>query len=179
MMKNIEKKAVLSFDLPILTFSALHCVTFGGSDGWKIEPLHGHDFKIRFTIDGPLGQDGMVLDFCSIINIFQQILPQVNHKLILAKKSPVFVYHTKGKNTEILIRNSQEKKWSFPTEDILFIDRENTTTEELADFLLEIFMQILFESGSLLRPNAIYELSLDLEEAPGMSAKIRKNFRMS
>ncbi|MDO5579979.1 MAG: 6-carboxytetrahydropterin synthase [Planctomycetia bacterium] len=179
-MKNtVEKKAVLSFDLPVLAFSALHCVAFYGNDGWTVEPLHGHDFKIRFTIDGPLGQDRTVLDFCSIIDFFQQILPQVNHKLILAKKSPVFIYHAKGKNTEILIRNTQEKKWSFPTEDILFIDRENVSTEELADFLLEIFMQILCESGSISKRHAIYEFALELEEAPGMSAKVKKKFRIA
>lgn len=58
-------------------FAASHFLTkYHG----KCENLHGHNYKIIVTIEGPVKEDGMVLDFKEIKTIVKsQVIDKVDH----------------------------------------------------------------------------------------------------
>lgn len=49
-------------------------------DGHKCRRLHGHSFKVRIYVNGPLQSDtGWVIDFADIKKAFHPILDQLDH----------------------------------------------------------------------------------------------------
>ncbi len=46
------------------------------------EPLHGHNYKIVLGIEGPLGEDGLVLDFRLLRDILREATSQLDHRYL-------------------------------------------------------------------------------------------------
>jgi len=61
------------------TFDAAHYIL--DDKGSPCEEPHGHTYKLEIVIDGPVGEDGMVMDFTEIKRIVnEKIMPQIDHK---------------------------------------------------------------------------------------------------
>lgn len=62
------------------SFDAAHFLTkYHG----KCERLHGHTYKLEITLEGPVQENGMVLDFSLLKRIVQkQVLSKLDHHLI-------------------------------------------------------------------------------------------------
>lgn len=59
------------------TFAAAHALTkYHGS----CEQLHGHNYRLRVTITGPLNKDDLVIDFVELKKIVQAtVIQQLDH----------------------------------------------------------------------------------------------------
>ncbi len=59
------------------TFDAAHnLVNYDG----KCEALHGHTYRLRVTLEGPLQEDGMVFDFSEIKRIVdERVISVLDH----------------------------------------------------------------------------------------------------
>ncbi len=61
------------------TFEAAHRLP-NVPEGHKCARLHGHSFKVRLHVTGPIGeQSGWVMDYGDIKRIFKPVLKQLDH----------------------------------------------------------------------------------------------------
>ena len=60
------------------TFDAAHFLTkYHG----KCERLHGHTYKLRVTVEGPVGEDGMVMDFVELKRLVKEkVIDRYDHQ---------------------------------------------------------------------------------------------------
>ena len=102
------------------------------------------------------------------------IIENFNYAFLLPLDNPRFQYEENGDNTEITFcpDNAERKQWTFPSEDLYFLDVDNTTTEELAYLILSIFIKELVRKVSSNNHWDEYEVELVLQEAPGMGVSV-------
>jgi 6-pyruvoyltetrahydropterin/6-carboxytetrahydropterin synthase len=61
------------------SFSAAHALKIGG----KCEDLHGHNFKVDVTVEGPgLTPEGILIDFRDLKRWTVEILDELDHKYL-------------------------------------------------------------------------------------------------
>lgn len=49
----------------------------------KCETMHGHTYRLQILVEGPIGENGLVIDFIILKRIVQkQVLDKLDHKLI-------------------------------------------------------------------------------------------------
>ncbi len=60
------------------TFDSAHFLTkYHG----KCERLHGHTYKLRVTVEGPVGEDGMVMDFVELKRLVKEkVVDRYDHQ---------------------------------------------------------------------------------------------------
>lgn len=60
------------------TFDAAHFLTkYHG----KCENLHGHTYRLRVTVEGPVGEEGMVVDFKVLKNLVKEkVIDKYDHQ---------------------------------------------------------------------------------------------------
>ena len=52
-------------------------------EGHKCARLHGHSFKVKITVSGPVGEDtGWVMDFAAVTAAFKPIRKQLDHRYL-------------------------------------------------------------------------------------------------
>jgi len=60
-------------------FDAAHFIL--DDKGSPCEEPHGHTYKLRVVVEGPVKEDGMVIDFTEIKKIVnEKVMPSVDHK---------------------------------------------------------------------------------------------------
>jgi len=65
-----------------ITFEAAHMLP-NVPDDHKCRRLHGHSFKVRITLDGPVDESiGWVEDFADIKNAFDPIYKELDHNYL-------------------------------------------------------------------------------------------------
>lgn len=73
-MTNLDMKVAREF-----TFDAAHYIL--DDKGSPCEELHGHTYRVRIVAEGPVGEDGMVVDFSKIKKSFnEKVKPCLDHK---------------------------------------------------------------------------------------------------
>lgn len=158
----------IRFENDSLNFSASHFITFGEPE--KVEALHGHNFRIKAEIDGPLNRRAYVVDFLIAFESLKKICETLTHKVLLPRDHP----YIKIKTTEDTVSVSMPPlKWAFPVVDTLTLPMRNTTTEALAEYIAKQFRKTLEDEKAFEFPSEQYALSIALEEAPGMWAVYR------
>jgi len=71
--KNMQVSKEFSFD------AAHKLVRYKG----KCESLHGHTYRLRVTVEGPVREDGMVFDFTELKRIVEErVLSKVDHSYL-------------------------------------------------------------------------------------------------
>lgn len=61
------------------TFSAAHALTIGSA----VEPLHGHDWRVRVTLEGPqLDADALLCDFHTVEDVLRDICKPYHNKTL-------------------------------------------------------------------------------------------------
>ncbi len=112
-----------------LVFSSAHFITF---DGNICESLHGHNYRVKCEIIGPLDDNGYVVDFIALRDRLTQIIVSLDHHVLLP---------TQHKQIRV-VPDAREvtatfgaKRWIFPLEDCVLLPIANTTAELLAYFI--------------------------------------------
>jgi len=109
-------------------FSASHFLRFCGD----CEHLHGHNYTLEVFINGPLNEDGMILDFREVKDRAVQICKMLDHKVMLPGESSTVNVKTENGFVEV---NVASKRYVFPEEDCIVIPIKATTTELLAEHI--------------------------------------------
>ncbi len=112
-------------------FSAAHFITFAGD---ICERIHGHNWGVRASVEGPLDENRYVVDF---IALRDAVLKETNHfdHHVLLPSNHAEIKVTRDE-TETTAR-FRERRWVFPNEDCLILPVVNTTAEEIARVLAE------------------------------------------
>lgn len=63
------------------TFEAAHWLP-RVPEGHKCRRLHGHSYRVEVHIDGPVGDDGMVLDFADIKQAWTPLDDALDHRCL-------------------------------------------------------------------------------------------------
>ncbi len=149
-----------------LSFSAAHFITY---DGHKCETLHGHNYRVRLRLEGPLDENYYVIDFTRVKKLMKQLCDELDHRMLLPLRNPILVLEQHPERVEVQYKH---RHFVFPREDVLLLPIPNTTAEMLAQYLCGQTLPAL--RGLSAAPLTFIEV--EVEEAPGQSAVYREEF---
>jgi len=161
-------KYAIRFEHDALHFSASHFITFGTPE--QVEALHGHNFRIKAEVAGPLNRKEYVVDFLIAFEALKKICKMLSHKVLLPEKHPYITIKTAEDTVHVTMPPLQ---WVFPTEDTITLPIRNTTTESLAGYIAVFFRELLEKESAFEMPPPQYGITIELEESPGMWAVFR------
>jgi len=138
-------------------FSAGHFITY---DGHLCEPLHGHNYRVAASVEGPLDENFYVLDFTRIKRQLRTIVDRLDHRMLLPTRSNRIVVEARG---DQVLAAYKEKR------DVVLLPIPNTTAEMLAQWIALQLEDALGEQAR--RATAI---EVEVEEAFGQRAVYRE-----
>ncbi|GAC1354838.1 MAG: 6-pyruvoyl tetrahydropterin synthase family protein [Herpetosiphon sp.] len=147
-----------------LGFSSGHFITY---EGHKCEPLHGHNYRARLTVEGPIDENSYVLNFVEIKRLMKRICDTLDHRLLLPLHNKRL--ELTQDETSVSVRY-EHRYFVFPREDVILLPIANTTVEMLAQYLCG---QILAELPSL-GMQQLTAVEVEVEESIGQSAVYRE-----
>ena len=112
-----------------LVFSAAHFITFNGN---VCESLHGHNYRVKCEVVGPLDENGYVVDFIALRDALTEIIGSLDHHVVLPAEHAMIKVVDDGK--EVLV-TFESKRWIFPSEDCVILPIANTTAELMARYV--------------------------------------------
>ncbi|MBC7107807.1 MAG: 6-carboxytetrahydropterin synthase [Methanomassiliicoccales archaeon] len=141
-----------------IKFSACHLIT----EHPKCGRLHGHVYVLRMIVHGEKGDHGMIMDFTELKKIMRRIVDEFDHRVLLAGNCP----RMKITVGEEVIAETSGKRYVFPTEDVVIIDAEEASAEEVARVLLSrVLSEVKF-------PANVTKIEIGVDEERGQSAWI-------
>lgn len=144
-----------------LVCSAAHFITFRGH---TCETLHGHNYRLGVTVEGPIDAECLfVVDFAILKRVVRRYVDQMDHKVLLPTNNPKVAYRTQGNLT--LVDYFGELTYQFPTKDCALLPVANTTAEMLAEWVAKGVRADLEREGCQLS-----FLEIEVEESFGQSA---------
>lgn len=161
-------KHAIRFEHDALHFSASHFITFGTPE--KVEALHGHNFRIKAEVSGPLNRREYVVDFLIAFDALKRICEMLSHKVLIPRDHPYITLKTLDNTLHVSMPPLQ---WVFPIGDTVTLPIQNTTTESLAKYIAGHFRELLERESAFEMPPSHYGITLELEESPGMWAVFR------
>lgn len=149
-----------------LMFAAGH---FASYDGDTVEPLHGHNYRLGVTLEGPLEQNGYVFNFVTLKRIMKQLTDELDHRVLLARQSPLVSLEETPDGG--VIARAPGRWYRFPREDVVLLELANTTVELIARHLcgrLRAYLATRDDAGHLTA------IEITLEESFGQTACYRE-----
>jgi 6-pyruvoyltetrahydropterin/6-carboxytetrahydropterin synthase len=111
-----------------MSFSAAHFVMRSGA----CERLHGHNYQVEVSIQGPLDDHGMVLDFRDVRDRVTGICESLDHRVLLPGRSKEIKVREVGGILEVVVA---DRRYVFPKDDCIMLPVAATTTELLAEYI--------------------------------------------
>lgn len=142
-----------------LRFGAAHFITYGG----KCERLHGHNYAVSATVEGPLTKDSFVVDFIVLKEITRRLSDALDHRFLLPLNNPHLDLRQSDGHWEIAFEG---RRYVFPDRDVLPLPLDNITSERLAEYIWGEVARELREQGC----SQLARLTIGVEEAPGQTA---------
>lgn len=143
-------------------FAAAHFITFLG----RCETIHGHNYRVEVELDGQTGPDGFVYNFSDLKPLVRQLCSSLDHKMLLAAHNPHIKYKQQGEELEVTFA---KRRYLFPLDEVAMLPINNTTAEELAQYLLKQLKAAIIAQN---RPEqtTLTKIEVAVEEQPGQSA---------
>lgn len=116
----------VSLEKDNLVFSAAHFITFNGD---TCESIHGHNYRVKCEVIGPLDENGYVVDFIALRDALLEIVGKLDHHVVLPTKHSLINVADDGNEVTATFR---QKRWVFPSEDCVLLPIGNTTAELMA-----------------------------------------------
>jgi len=111
-------------------FSAAHFLIF--PDG-TAERLHGHNYRVYVHVGADLGEQGLVIDFTMIKPVIRELVDRLDEHWLVPGTHPVLRYeHRADGVTEV---RYEGRYYAAPTEDVVVLPINNTSSENLATYL--------------------------------------------
>ena len=164
----------IRFEHDALHFSASHFITFDTPE--KVEALHGHNFRIKAEVSGPLNRREYVVDFLVAFESLKKICEMLSHKVLLPREHPYITIKTAEETIHVSMPPLQ---WSFPAGDTITLPVRNATTEALAGYIAKLFREMLERESAFEMSPSQYGITIELEESPGMWAVFRDGQSMT
>lgn len=120
-----------------LVFSAAHFITFAGN---ICERLHGHNYRVRAEVHGPLDENHYVIDFIALRDSLKAICDELDHRVLLPTLHPTI--HVVADDREVTA-TFEDRRWVFPRGDCLLLPVANTTAELLARYIAERLLEAI------------------------------------
>ncbi|TWT51084.1 6-pyruvoyl tetrahydropterin synthase [Rubripirellula amarantea] len=112
-------------------FSAAHFITFATD---ICERLHGHNYGVRASVEGPLDENRYVVDFIALRDAVLEETQALDHHVVLPRDHAEIKITSDEKETTATFR---DRRWIFPNEDCVILPVINTTAEEMARVIAE------------------------------------------
>ena len=119
----------VSLEKDNLVFSAAHFITFNGN---ICESIHGHNYRVKCEIVGPLDENGYVVDFIALRDSLTEIVGCLDHHVVLPTQHSLIKVVDDGKEVTVTF---EAKRWIFPSEDCVLLPIANTTAELMARYI--------------------------------------------
>jgi 6-pyruvoyltetrahydropterin/6-carboxytetrahydropterin synthase len=146
-----------------IKFSACHFIA--GHE--KCGRLHGHSYVVSIKLHGSIGTHGMIMDFIPLKKTLREISDDLDHRILIPANSKRI---TVDVGDEITVK-TEHKRYVFPAEDVVLLDTEESSAEELSRvFLLRLLEQVIF-------PENVSRLEVGIDEELGQSAWAIHDFR--
>src|SRR5204863_8639353 len=114
-----------------LVFSSAHFITFAGH---RCEGLHGHNYRVRVTVEGALDEGAwFVFDFVILKRLMKDLCDEIDHKVLLPLENPKIQVTEEG--DAVLVAYEGTPRYRFPKGDCSLLPVPNTTVEMLAELL--------------------------------------------
>jgi 6-pyruvoyltetrahydropterin/6-carboxytetrahydropterin synthase len=147
-----------------LGFCSGHFITY---DGHQCETLHGHNYRARITIEGPLDENFYVLDFIKVKRMMKGICDELDHRMLLPLHNPLIELEVQEDSVSVRYKH---RHFLFPREDVVLLPIPNTTAEMLAQYICERALEELRK----LDTRDLRAIEVEVEEAIGQSATYRE-----
>lgn len=120
-----------------LVFSAAHFITFAGN---ICERLHGHNYRVRAEVHGPLDENHYVIDFIALRDSLRAICDELDHRVLLPTLHPTIRVVADDREVTATF---EDRRWVFPRGDCLLLPVANTTAELLARYIAERLLEAI------------------------------------
>lgn len=147
-----------------LGFASGHFITY---DGHRCETLHGHNYRARITIEGPVDENYYVVDFVRVKKMLKRLCDELDHRVLLATDNRLISIERQEDGVDVRYK---QRRFFFPYEDVVLLPIPNTTAEMLAQYLCGRVVAELREMGA----TRLSVVELEVEEAIGQSAIYRE-----
>ncbi len=145
-----------------LVFSSAHFITFAGH---RCEGLHGHNYRVRVTVEGALNaEDGLVFDFLELKRLMRQLCEEIDHLVLLPMRSSRITVAEAGDAVHVSVDGV--RRYTFPRADCALLPIQNTTVELLAQYLSTKLEAAIASQGA----HNISGIEMEVEENFGQSA---------
>ena len=152
-----------------LVFASAHFITFAGH---RCEGLHGHNYRVRVTIEGGLNEEAwFVFDFVELKRIMKRLCDEIDHLVLLPLESDRVKVAEDGDTVRVSVDG--KPRYVFPRRDCALLPIPNTTVEMLAK-LLTTRLRSELESGGA---TALTAIEMEVEENFGQTAVYRETLR--
>jgi 6-pyruvoyl-tetrahydropterin synthase len=121
-------------------FSAAHAGLHGG----QFEPLHGHSFTVTLRLHGKPDEAGMVCDFTDAKKALAAAVAPLRRRTLMPAAPPGGRCERDG--SQVIIE-CVDSLYSLPAKDVVLLPVPNTTTEQIAAWLLAQVMPALCAPG--------------------------------
>jgi 6-pyruvoyltetrahydropterin/6-carboxytetrahydropterin synthase len=151
-----------------LVFASAHFITFAGH---RCEGLHGHNYRVRVTIEGHLNRESwFVFDFVELKRIMKRLCDEIDHLVLLPLQSDRVGVVDDGETVSVSVDG--KPRYVFPRRDCALLPIPNTTVEMLAQMLTERLQAELQTLGA----QGLTAIEMEVEENFGQSAVYRLGF---
>ncbi len=147
-----------------LRFSACHFIPHHEKCG----RLHGHSYAVHLEMEGKLDEEDVVVDFSLVKYYLREILSRLDHRIIIPATNHDIDMVMGDESVEL---NWSDKRYVFPSEDIIVLQISSSSAEMLADYLAHELSKRLKDIGNL------DSLKLGVDEGPGQGAWYSLNLK--
>jgi 6-pyruvoyltetrahydropterin/6-carboxytetrahydropterin synthase len=148
-----------------LTFAAGHFITY---EGHECEKLHGHNYRVSVTVEGPLAASRYVMNFVTLKRTMKRLADELDHRMLLATANSLIELREEGDEVHARCKG---RRYVFPRSDVVLLPIENTTAELLATHLAQRLKQELAALGE----THLTAMEIEVEESTGQSAFYRES----
>ncbi len=144
----MQESYSVKLDKEYLVFSAAHFITFNGN---VCERLHGHNYRVRAEVHGPLDANQYVIDFIALRDSLKAICDELDHRMLLPTEHPAIRVIADERE---VVATFEDRRWVFPRGDCILLSMPNTTAELLARYIgHRLLNELTVKTG--VRPNRI------------------------
>lgn len=148
-----------------LVFASAHFITF---EGHRCEGLHGHNYRVRVTVEGGLNEEvWFVFDFVELKAIMRKLCDAIDHLVLLPTQSTRVGIEETGDSVAVSVDGNP--RYVFPKRDCALLPVPNTTVEMLAQMLTGRLRAELEARGA----KGLTAIEMEVEENFGQSAVCR------
>ena len=152
-----------------LVFASAHFITFAGH---RCEGLHGHNYRVRVTIEGALNEEAwFVFDFVELKGIMKKLCDEIDHLVLLPLESDRVGVVADGEVVSVSVDG--KPRYTFPRRDCALLPIPNTTVEMLAKLLTIRLKDAIGVDAA----TALTAIEMEVEENFGQTAVYRETLR--